>query len=961
MSQFKAREWWSAVAGDSRDQFNPQSMCIADCENDGSGDKILVGSLNGYLRIYKPSSSGYKAEDSLLEKNLGQPVLQVVCGVFSNHSTELLIAVLHPRLLAVHKLVKSLPPATGDQQTEEETAGGVSYDLKLVYQHKLKHTAYNICCGAFGRAKDSADLICVQSLDGVITVFEHDVVSFACYLPEFLIPGPIAYCRQLDAIITASAARLVQCYRYEAIARAASGDASTMEQQSTKRVTPYWSVDLGEHIQDIIEVVEKPEKSQRLISGDEDDSGDSFLMALGERSLYCLEADGSIRFAKKLESPPCCFVPYGLSSTTAAGEDPSQRQATVNVLTLVAYHAHRSLAVLSNTRLAWAASLPTAAPIAMAVANFESDKGLRKGIIVTMEDGGRLSCLYLGTEPLEGPTQILSRRRHMENHKREDMTRLKKLIQAVERSEGSAEEVEKQVTTDLRLVVSTKMSKEVPTRELAGAMGDGDEDSPRDCAVLSLAMHAPDEGGVHDIAVTVRCDHPVAVDPPGIVVNQVVGGGSSELQFRFFIVNTSTISNASAAVMASYTSSTGYPNSVIQDVMLPLPLFAKPVAPEKDASHKITIDSNKPCVNLNELFQDVSRKDVEVAHNSTGFKLSCGSTVSVLSSRNSQRYRVQSGSFPALWLVLAELTSRLDKHFQEGGIRADDGEPLKLVVRQDLPLKQYYHLIDQHFSKRKALQECMAALEQRAVEFRMLQKRLLLRIKEKTPTSLGYLDMLLNRSYELINQLCGDEELLRLDLHRSSVDLSAGTKVILILLRLYLDLSPEETHILEAVLTPHIGEPTDPQGWEESTDLALLHMLRTSFAKSQRESDVSLDPDLPVPDSTIDLKKHLSLFIKRLYEKSHAAGSVPVTEPTSPAVESTATQGEQGHGQAQLPQLNVQDPVPKVASPQPRANEDAAATPTTAAGAGDLDSSPPYVDLEATGSEASSPPGFMSA
>ena len=37
----------------------------------------------------------------------------------------------------------------------------------------------------------------------------------------------------------------------------------------------------------------------------------SFLMLfVGERALYCLKDDGTVRFMKKLEYNPSCFLPY---------------------------------------------------------------------------------------------------------------------------------------------------------------------------------------------------------------------------------------------------------------------------------------------------------------------------------------------------------------------------------------------------------------------------------------------------------------------------------------------------------------------------------------------------------------------------------------------------------------------------------------------------------------------------
>lgn len=44
--------------------------------------KIIIGSLQGVLRIFSPTEKGYKAEDSLLEQNLEKPILQLAVGNF---------------------------------------------------------------------------------------------------------------------------------------------------------------------------------------------------------------------------------------------------------------------------------------------------------------------------------------------------------------------------------------------------------------------------------------------------------------------------------------------------------------------------------------------------------------------------------------------------------------------------------------------------------------------------------------------------------------------------------------------------------------------------------------------------------------------------------------------------------------------------------------------------------------
>ena len=79
MSLFKAREWWSTKCGSGSDEeFVKGSLAVGNVDNDRSGsNKIVTGSLSGYLRIFHPKTSDYKIEDLMIEQQLGEPILQV--------------------------------------------------------------------------------------------------------------------------------------------------------------------------------------------------------------------------------------------------------------------------------------------------------------------------------------------------------------------------------------------------------------------------------------------------------------------------------------------------------------------------------------------------------------------------------------------------------------------------------------------------------------------------------------------------------------------------------------------------------------------------------------------------------------------------------------------------------------------------------------------------------------------
>lgn len=81
---------------------------------------------------------------------------------------------------------------------------GTQNNILLVYEHSLKRSTAHLIVGPFGGSQNR-DFMCVQSLDGMLTFFEQEIFSFCCFLPEFLLPGPIAFVKSTDSFITSSA------------------------------------------------------------------------------------------------------------------------------------------------------------------------------------------------------------------------------------------------------------------------------------------------------------------------------------------------------------------------------------------------------------------------------------------------------------------------------------------------------------------------------------------------------------------------------------------------------------------------------------------------------------------------------------------------------------------------------------------------------------------------------------
>lgn len=132
------------------------------------------------------------------------------------------MALLHPRLLSVYTIQKGKgapvvpqPAPNGESAQEGDNKGTTSiegYQLVLVYEHQLARSAFSITVGHFGKVVNK-DFICVQSLDGTISVFEQESHAFSRFLPGFLIPSPLVYVEKTDSFVTISSAYEVESYR----------------------------------------------------------------------------------------------------------------------------------------------------------------------------------------------------------------------------------------------------------------------------------------------------------------------------------------------------------------------------------------------------------------------------------------------------------------------------------------------------------------------------------------------------------------------------------------------------------------------------------------------------------------------------------------------------------------------------------------------------------------------------
>jgi len=824
MSLFQAREWWSTWCGSADEEFDQGSLCIANIDNSASRlDKIIVGSLNGVLRIFVPKAGEFRPDNLMLEVQLSQPILQVEAGKFVSGTDAIHLAVLHPKKLSVYSVTA----------VSSSAEYGFHFSTALMYEHNLDRMAANMTYGEFGGVQ-GRDFICVQSMDGMLTFFEQETYSSKISLPNFLLPGPIVYLSTTDSFVTVSCVRQVEVYKYRSLA---AGNMSTGK-TADRKPQATWTHHIGEHALSIkfLNIRDCP----------------PFIMILGERSMFCLNESGDIKFMKKFEFNPSCFLPY---STGRNG-----------VRTLVGSHTN-SLLVYETVTLSWTARLPHV-PVACCLANFE---GL-DGVTVTLDEFGQLYCSYLGTDPsLFTAAPVESREMNIADIDRE-MAELQKVIRESQVSSDVSTTREKKENIMLSVTVPDKLDPVPQTLETLD-----DEEAERfPSATVKLTIVVDSLKPIEDMTITTSAPFPLQCNQSNILL-PIIGdkGPSMDIELPFFTVGGSVPSSLTATVMASYMTPGEAPRVAQISFELPFQLICAGCPPVKHSKHKITIETNKESLNLAELFPEMV-DDAVIPIPAVGFQLYGGPVVSVLSSKSNNRYRLQCDVFEAMWLVLEELLKRMEAHFK----RLKEGTQFKAGFTGPLPLNEYFELIDSHFEHRVNLENYKEMLAQRAHQFRVIQIRLLTRFKDKTPSPMANLDVLLDGTYKQLLALGEACENAQMAIIYAGSALSSATRIINFLIKLWANLSPKEVDILEKCLTPEI--PESPElGWEEMVDANITFMLKKCLAKSTKEQNVSLPP-FAIPKDTSRLKKHIALFCDRINKGGKLSLDASINASLSP-------------------------------------------------------------------------------
>mmetsp|Transcript_9744 Transcript_9744/g.17769 ORF Transcript_9744/g.17769 Transcript_9744/m.17769 type:complete len:906 (+) Transcript_9744:236-2953(+) len=904
MSLFQCREWWN-FKPDTPEECDTGCMVVCDIDNSGDEQnlKIVSGTFKGILRIFAPRTQGFRASDLRLEQDLGAPILQVAAGKFIPDSDELALAVLHPRLLVIYSV-----RANTAGFTEKTTKDDVYYSLDFIYKHTLTRTACNMCYGPFGKKK-GGDSICVQSMDGQIFVLEQDCFAFARFLNNFLLPGPIAYVKEIDSIVTVNSEMQVECYKYRTLGTTVRGrqkESADIKEESAdikggidtlglrssrSKIQTAWSSNVGEHCLGVSSV-QLAAEGARPISPTGRRVGE--LLLVGENTMFRIDTDGKMIDQRRFGYSPACFARFPVGSSATID---SKGERTGGKDHVVVASGHKSLLVYDEKQLLWSATCPFV-PVEIAVGSF----GGVRGMIVMLNDEGSISVTYMGTDPISQVTSMAETKELDYESMDEEHKRLLKII----RSSNSSHLEE---PTD-KITVQAEVPQTLDSGRINNEDAAVDEQGHQICVKVKLHIKYSGPGKVTDVVANLDTPEAIIVESNTLTIPTIQGsvGASSTTPVvypvSFFVSRKVLPSNSKVEAVFSYTSPEGAPRTTYVSFSVPLCLVCRVVAPVNVATFAFNLQSNKECPALSTLFGDVFRPAaaaqpelVEQAEKVLTLNFYAGPDVTIRLSKTKTKFRIQSGTFESLWLVtnqfvrrLVSYCSRSQKSEGKGASGTEQGDygGLQLTFPDPLPLKDFFRVLDAHFDIRIQIMTLEYALEAAAHQFRTVQKRLVARYKTKNPSPLLDLDLLLHDSFMRLNTLSDKMEVQKKALDVACSNLSCATHLLLLLIRFKFQLDSKNAYLLEAYLSPVIENDTDSQGWEERTKAAMLHLLRSVLVKSGTKNSM---PALPMTlmSDTSKLKRNIQLVCERLSKgyrfvrasRKKGKGKSPMNKKTS--------------------------------------------------------------------------------
>ncbi|EER15451.1 hypothetical protein Pmar_PMAR018805 [Perkinsus marinus ATCC 50983] len=753
-------------------------------------------------------------------------------------------------------------------------AGGHTLE-DLVLEKKLDGPILQLLAGRYAvsavKAGGVAAYFNIQQVAtaAVIGISFHYRLPYTKISPRYLMAS--------GQFITVNSEMTMESYRYSILA--AAGDNVDHMQMSGKRLTADWRTNLGDHIS--------------WLGAARFDRGPLDVVALGDQTLFVVDYKGRVKSQRRLEYP--CTSAHVCAALHGANDKETTHQLLIGTQT-----GH--ILVLRERALVWCCLVGPSPITAIIVAEF----GDTMGMICSLDDAGLLQVSYLGTDPPVASTMVNTDTRaldydHMEAEHRQLVNTIKQYQKTAEDEDPPPQVRSSEVTVS----VSVPPTIDPPSSVDLSVFQDGQDQQglymvhddfsylfdrhpqndglPQQLTVdFEITNTDPRGREARGLTLTVQplSDAVVTMTTKTMALGDVQAGGSSmRVSLSFYVSAHVLCSNRSVELVAVYTL-----GDILQFTTrvfeLPLCFVARLIPPTKEANFKVAIGASAIPPTLADIFQDFLEGSLVgpegTVRNALSMRLTCGKDVTILQSKTSSRFCVQSSDFGPLWVGLAELDKRCREFF--------NGD-FKLTYLDSLPLQDYFALLDDHFSIRHHLQGLRLAVDKESSRYRDNQKQLLTRLKDKQPTDLNGIDELLEVTYGGLIEVLDEIEDARTALRVIGGDLAAATELMIGLMQWRFDMGHEDVQYLRRVLSSttlltaadapttdfdlpteteatHLMAPT--QGWQERTECAISQLLKTAAFSKSGQDEVYRLGQCRIAADTSRLKKLMTRLIERL-------------------------------------------------------------------------------------------------
>ncbi|XP_055327354.1 uncharacterized protein LOC129580719 [Paramacrobiotus metropolitanus] len=807
MSVWKAREYWDAPRMQevtSNESIIPGCaatldvrcsrgcLCTVRLAESPASDVIIVGTWNGILRGFFPDNVPYASQQLLFEKALDAPVLQLEVGNFilgpsTSGPGGFQLAVLHSEKVSMFYCTI----AKSDSE---------NVDLFPLRSYKLTAPAYCMVIGTFGGVK-GRQMLCVARLDGKLTLIDQETVTETPTLDDFLLPGPLCYVPSRDYFIMGTSSWTAECYSYSELASKAGIGTSKPTQAVKIRKT--WVYNCGEHLIDIRHTGDGPKNG---------------IVVLGERHIFLLDPNGSMRSIRRLDAPASLIYLY-----------PAAKESAFNMLLA---STSQTLLVYEDFVPKWTTQFPyTIMDVKVArIANGE-------GILVTLAEDGHVTAWYLGTDPeIYEVKTVVATRKFGEEEMKLETTRLASLIK---QHEDNPNEIKRDpvLGTDAKLLSITV--KEFST--VIYAFDPKSSSGQRFPSTKSQLGVTPVGSGLTDVRAEIRVPVPFITHP----VELQIGTLTKLTNVDFALQNNlSTSPYDLRGEVIVYATNEDRLYLQKEQFQIPLSMVAQSAPLSKKGSIKLDFEIGPKSLKVAEMFPDFSAQQDETGMTVDFYGL--GLVTMLISKKQESKVRIQSDNSGLLCVICEEVRRRLPFIYP--------GNNMTCV--SPLPTTYLQELLDKKVQVQKSYDALKEDLNAWTIQLFAVQKRFLTRLKDHDAGIVHQLEELLDATQDKIIAILQELENTQANLATIRSTLTSAISLIHWLIRINNQkLTVAEKRLIEAVIAPESDNVVndEDESWEKVTSDS-VSFYKQNVLKEDDEVGVKLS-ETNALSSAVELMK----------------------------------------------------------------------------------------------------------